>query len=114
MYPALELTMGALFAMTGAFLVDLGALASGDLNELARLAFFLAVAFVSVVTVFYDLLFMEVTDEVLIPAIAIGALLLGTLPESSALFRHFEPVVKPDFLPGEAYSFLPNWQNALL
>ena len=41
-----------------------------------KLGFYLAVAFVTIVFVFYDILFMEIPDEVLIPANIILFILL--------------------------------------
>lgn len=89
-YPLLEIVTGALFALSGRFLSDLSAALSGDLGEIGRIAFFCAVAYVTVTYVFYDLLYQEIPDEILVPAILVTAGLLGFFPESP-LFRHFEP-----------------------
>lgn len=70
-YPALELVTGALFVVVGTHFVSLSDILSGDLSEIARLGFFLAAAFVTVTFVFYDILYQEIPDEVLVPAIVV-------------------------------------------
>lgn len=104
MYPALEIAMGGLFVLTGAWLIDPAEFLTGDTAELTRLLFLLAVAFVAIVTVFYDFLFKEISDEVLIPGIVLTGILLIALPQDTPLFRHFEPVSSGD-------GFLSNWMN---
>lgn len=68
--------------------------------------FFLAVAFITVTFVFYDILYQEIPDEVLVPAIiTIGGLLLF-LPEGTSIFRHFEPVLWDDKLLTQGWNAL--------
>lgn len=75
-YPILEFTTGLLFALSGYFLIDQTSLFSGSYTEMAKLGFFLTVAFVTIIFVFYDILFMEIPDEVMIPVNIILFLLL--------------------------------------
>lgn len=62
------------------------------------MAFFLALAFVTVVFVFYDILYQEIPDEILVPATLGVAALLVFLPEGNTLFRHYEPILWGDTL----------------
>lgn len=90
-YPLLELTTGLLFMISGYVLVDQTLLFSGSLPEIMKLGFFLIVAFVTIVFVFYDILFMEIPDEVLISAnIFLFALLfIASVGGNIPLFDHF-------------------------
>ncbi|HBB27064.1 TPA: prepilin peptidase [Candidatus Gracilibacteria bacterium] len=92
-YPLLELTTGLLFMISGYMLVDQTLLFSGSLPEVMKLGFFLIVAFVTIVFVFYDILFMEIPDEVLISAnIFLFALLfVASVGGNIPLFDHFLP-----------------------
>lgn len=97
LYPFLELTTGILFALSGYYLVDQSLIFSGSYAEMARLAFFLSAAFVTVVFVFYDLLFMEIPDEVLLPTniIVFTLLFLASVGISLPFFGHFLPFANP-------------------
>lgn len=92
LYPVLEIVTGILFAASGRYLCDLPAVLGGDFGEIGRLAFFLSVAFVTVVYAFYDLLTKEIPDTVLVPATVATGLLVAFLPRGNDLFRHFEPI----------------------
>ncbi len=91
-YPLLELATGILFSLSGYFFIDSTLIFSGNIDEIMRLGFFLVIAFVTIVFVFYDI-FMEIPDEVLIPTnIILFVLLFATsvgfhLP----IFNHFLP-----------------------
>lgn len=58
-----------------------------------KLGFLLATAFVTIIFVFYDILFMEIPDEVLIPAniLLFLLLLIASLGGNIPLFGHFLP-----------------------
>ncbi len=85
--------MATLFALAGTFFVDYAMVFAGSGAEISRLLFILAVVFVVVVFTFYDLRFMEIPDEVMIPSIFILLILLAIsswivpLP----IFSHFLP-----------------------
>lgn len=91
-YPVLEIVTGTLFAASARFLCDIPAALGGDWGEIARIAFFLSVAFVTVVYAFYDILTKEIPDGILVPATVAVGILLAVLPRGNSLFRHFEPV----------------------
>lgn len=92
-YPMLELTTGLLFLLSGYFLIDQTLLFSGSLPEIWKLVFFLMIAFITIVFVFYDILFMEIPDEVLIPANILLFILLfvTSVGWNLPFFGHFLP-----------------------
>ncbi|MDD2917141.1 MAG: prepilin peptidase [Candidatus Gracilibacteria bacterium] len=92
-YPLLELATGMLFMLSGYFFIDPTLIFTGNMMECMRLLLFLLVAFVTIVFVFYDILFMEIPDEVLIPVnILLFVLLFVTsIGVPLPLFRHFLP-----------------------
>jgi len=92
-YPFLELTTGILFMLSGYVFIDQTQLFLGNHTEMLKLGFYLAVAFVTIVFVFYDILFMEIPDEVLIPANIILFILLFvvSLGINIPVFEHFLP-----------------------
>lgn len=92
-YPLLELTMGLLFLFSGYVFIDQTLLFSGSAEEAMKLGSFLVVAFVTVVFVFYDILFMEIPDEVLIPAsiLLFVLLFIASVGVNIPFFDHFLP-----------------------
>ncbi len=62
-YPLLELSMGAIFVITG---MKVG------MASIPLLVFYLAIAFAFIILTFYDFLFKEVPDEVVLPAAALA------------------------------------------
>lgn len=55
------------FLLISLFLIDTSLLFSGDTGEWGRYAFLLVSMFVSVVLCAYDLMYMEIPDELLLP-----------------------------------------------
>ncbi len=92
-YPILEVMTGVLFVLSGYFLVDYNLLLTGSTIEIVKLGFFLSIALISIVYVFYDILFMEIPDEVLIPAnlILFWLLFLVSTGIQLPIFWHFLP-----------------------
>lgn len=90
-YPLLELASGLLFVLSAFFLIDQNLIFAGSKTEIIRLFIILSAAFVTIVFVFYDLRFMEIPDEVLLPFIAILLLLLASDTwYSTHFFSHFQ------------------------
>jgi len=65
LYPILELSTWILFALVGYFLIDYNLIFLWDYKEIIKLIFWLAVAFISIIYVFYDILFFEISEKVL-------------------------------------------------
>lgn len=65
-YPILEITTGILFSAAWYFLIDTSLLMWGDFIELGKLLFFLSIMFLTVIYVFYDILYLEIPEWVLI------------------------------------------------
>ncbi|MCH8518926.1 prepilin peptidase [Candidatus Gracilibacteria bacterium] len=67
-YPLLELSSGILFMTLGYFLIDPYLILSGSGFELFRLFFFLTLGFLTLVYVWYDILFLEIPESILLIA----------------------------------------------
>ncbi len=67
-YPFLEISMGLLFAAVGIFLVDYNLILSLDGFEWLRMLFFLTIIFLTVIYVFYDILYLEIPESILLIA----------------------------------------------
>lgn len=65
-YPFLELSTGILFWLVWYFLVDPNLIFSWNINEIIKLFFWLIVSFISIVYVFYDILFREIHEWVML------------------------------------------------
>ncbi len=76
-YPILEVSTWFLFSLTWYFLIDKSLIFSFDKIELIKLLFFLMLAFFSIIYIFYDILFLEIADEVLITSIIITVIVLS-------------------------------------
>lgn len=98
-YPLLELTMGALFALSGYVFIDFSLILAGSYLEMARLGLFLGAAFVAVTFVYYDILFMEIPDEVILPFLLVLLTLLSLDTwGGTRIFSHFQPWDRSDAL----------------
>lgn len=64
-YPLLELSCGFIFMFISVSLIDPLLLFSGNILEIGRFIFFLSLAFLSIVYVWYDILFLEIPESVL-------------------------------------------------
>lgn len=109
-YPILELTTGLLFALSGYFLIDQTLIFSGSHTEIIRLGLFLSAAFVAVTFVFYDILFMEIPDEVILPflLILLGLLGLDTW-YGTHIFSHFHSLTTPQVFSPIADGLIGSW-----
>lgn len=65
-YPALELVTWVLFWAVWYFMIDSARLFSWDMLEIWRLLFFLSIVFLTVVYSFYDILFLEIPENILL------------------------------------------------
>lgn len=67
-YPLLELTTGILFVLVWYSLIDFQLLLSRDMLEISRFLFFLSIMFLTIIYVFYDILYLEIPESVLLIA----------------------------------------------
>lgn len=90
-YPLLELSMWILFLLTAIFLVDLNLIFSFNLVEITKLILLLFVSFVIITFTFYDILYFEIPDEILIPSILIlfFLLIISSLVKDFNIFNYF-------------------------
>ena len=65
-YPFLEISTGILFALIWYFLIDVNLLIIWDINEIIKLIFWLIIWFITIIYSFYDILFLEIHDWVMI------------------------------------------------
>ena len=76
-YPILETSMWLLFSLIGYFLIDFSLILSLDLVEIIKLFFWLFVAFITIIYTFYDILFLEVHEWVMLSSIVVSFLVLS-------------------------------------
>ena len=67
-YPLLELATGILFVTVGIFLIDPNLIFAGNVFEWIRMFFFAALMFLTVIYVFYDILYLEIPESILLIA----------------------------------------------
>lgn len=67
-YPILELTTGILFSAVGIFLIDPNLIFAGSAFEWIRMLFFVALMFLTIIYVFYDILYLEIPESILLIA----------------------------------------------
>lgn len=67
-YPILEITTGLLFTAVWVFLINSGLIFAGDMLEWIRMLFFVSIMFLTVVYVFYDILYLEIPESILLAA----------------------------------------------
>lgn len=65
-YPILEISTGLLFALIWYFLIDTSLLFSWDLLEIAKLDFWLFIWFITILYIFYDILFLEIHEGIML------------------------------------------------
>lgn len=106
-YPILEVVSGSLFALIWYFLIDINLIFMWDTLEIIKLAFWLIIAFFTIVYTFYDILFLEIPESIL----AYGVWLTGLALFAQSLIPGF--TIFP-FLPGAYESIGIVWASGIL
>lgn len=75
-YPILELSSAIIFTLVWVFLIDSNLLFSGNINEIIKLLFWLSIWFITIIYIFYDILFLEIHEWVMLIWIIIAFLWL--------------------------------------
>lgn len=77
-YPILEISTGLLFTWVWFFLIDPNLIFAGSILEWWRMIFFCTLMFLTIIYVFYDILYLEIPESILIAAniLAVGGLIL--------------------------------------
>jgi prepilin signal peptidase PulO-like enzyme (type II secretory pathway) len=65
LYPILELSTWTLFALIWYFLIDYNLIFLADFGEITKLFFWLLIWFISIIYIFYDILFLEISERIL-------------------------------------------------
>lgn len=65
LYPILEISTWILFSMMWYFLMDYNLIFQGDTWEYIKLFFWLLIWFISIIYIFYDILFLEISERIL-------------------------------------------------
>lgn len=76
-YPILELSMWLIFLASAYFLVDINLILWLDVLEIIKLFFYLVMWVLTIVYVFYDILFLEIPDSVLFIQILLAYIFLA-------------------------------------
>ncbi len=75
-YPALEIFNWLLFLLISMFLVDINQILIFDLNEIIKLIFWLIIWFITTIYIFYDILFLEIHEGIMLTWISTAFLWL--------------------------------------
>lgn len=105
-YPLLELSTWILFALIWYFLIDYTLIASLNWLEITKLLFWLSIWFISIIYTFYDILFLEIHEWVLL----IWIWIILTALSAQTLFGDFTLI---NVLPSWIES-MPVWFSAIL
>ncbi|MDD2871082.1 MAG: prepilin peptidase [Candidatus Gracilibacteria bacterium] len=70
-YPILEMSTGFLFAFIGYFLIDPNLIFGLDGIEIYKLIFWLSIGFITILYTFYDILFLEIHEGIMLTGIII-------------------------------------------
>lgn len=73
-YPILEFITAILFVMVWVFLIDTSLIFHFDVFEIAKLIFWLSIIFITVLYIFYDILFLEIHEWIMFVWIILSAL----------------------------------------
>ncbi|MDD3646247.1 MAG: prepilin peptidase [Candidatus Gracilibacteria bacterium] len=71
-YPLLELSTGTLFMLIGYFLIDPNLILSGNIAEIIKLLFWLSIGFITIIYTFYDILFLEIHEGIMLTGILLA------------------------------------------
>ncbi|MDD3302760.1 MAG: prepilin peptidase [Candidatus Gracilibacteria bacterium] len=75
-YPFLEISTGLLFFMVGYNIINVDLIFTFNYFEIIKLFYFLFLAFITILIIFYDILFLEINEGVLLTGILGTALIL--------------------------------------
>ncbi len=105
-YPLLEISSWLLYLLIWYFLVDFSLLLSWNILEITRLLFFLIIWLLSIIYTFYDVLFLEIHEKVLLVWVIFSLIILSL----QTLFPSFQVI---SFLPIMSES-LSTWLLSIL
>ncbi|MDD3145390.1 MAG: prepilin peptidase [Candidatus Gracilibacteria bacterium] len=89
-YPILELSTAVLFMLIGYFLIDINLLFIGTFSEILKLIFWLSIGFITILYIFYDILFLEIHEGIMLSGISLA--FLGLV--SNATYIYLVPTIK--------------------
>lgn len=92
-YPILEISTGLLFSMIGFFLLDPQLIFKGDMIEIIKLFFWLGIWFISIIYIFYDILFLEIHEWVMLSGVILALFWLVWQSFWLPLFSHI-PIIE--------------------
>lgn len=75
-YPILELSTWTLFSLVWIFLIDVNLIFSWNISEIIRLIFWLSISFITILYIFYDILFLEIHEWIMLSWVIISILWL--------------------------------------
>ena len=89
-YPFLELSAGTLFALIWYFLIDFTLILSWDILEITKLVFWCFIGILSIIYIFYDILFLEIHEGIMATWvwITLAALVAQTLIQDFSIIPH--------------------------
>ena len=105
-YPLLEISTWILFLLIWIFLIDLNLLLSLNILEITKLIFFLAIWFFTIIYIFYDILFLEIPEPILIIWVILTLIILSL----QTLFENFL-IIENIWVSGTSVSI---WTQAII
>lgn len=89
-YPFLELSAGTLFALIWYFLIDFTLILTGDVLEITKLLFWCFIGILSIIYIFYDILFLEIHEGIMATWVwvTLAALIAQTLIQDFTIIPH--------------------------
>jgi len=89
-YPILELSTAILFTLIWYFLIDINLLFIWNFGEILKLIFWLSIWFITILYIFYDILFLEIHEWIMLSWISLAFLWLV----SNAIYIYLVPTIK--------------------
>lgn len=88
-YPILELSTWIVFSLIWYYLVDLNLIVAGNISEIITLIYWLIIWFITILYIYYDILFLEIHDGIMLTWIVFAFLWLI----SNAFFINLLPTI---------------------
>ncbi|MDD3793825.1 MAG: prepilin peptidase [Candidatus Gracilibacteria bacterium] len=97
-YPILELGTGLIFSLVGIFMIDSSLIFSGNITEIIRLFFWLSISFITILYIFYDILFLEIHEGIMLSGVILAIIGLISNDLFIDIIPHVGNIVNNNFI----------------